>query len=80
MPDDILHRLQVPLPYNLAGMNIKELRDERREAADEIERLLAEVQFWRTTAWKAIENTDKALTIIELHKALKVELEKAITL
>ena len=43
------------------------------------EHLEAQVQFWRTTAWKAIENTDKALTIIELHKALKVELEKAIT-
>ena len=42
MPYDIIYRLQVPLPYNLAGMTIKELRDERREAADEIERLRAE--------------------------------------
>jgi hypothetical protein len=43
-----------------------------------VEHLEAQVEFWRSTAWKAIENTDKALTIIELHKALKVELEKAI--
>lgn len=41
------------------------------EAADEIERLRTEVEFWRTTAKRAIENTDKALAIIELQKAVQ---------
>jgi hypothetical protein len=49
------------------------------EAADEIERLRAEVEFWETTAQRAMENTDKALAVIELHKALKTELEKAVS-
>jgi hypothetical protein len=44
--DDIEYRLRVPLPYNLVGMTTKELGDERREAADEIERLRADRDRW----------------------------------
>ena len=43
----------------------------------EIERLRAELKFWQATAQQAMENTDKALAVIELHKAIKTELEKA---
>lgn len=39
MIDDIVTRLRVPLPWNLAGMTTKQLGDERRDAADEIESL-----------------------------------------
>ena len=39
MSEDILTRLQTPLPYNLVGLTTKDLGDERYEAADEIERL-----------------------------------------
>ena len=39
MSDDIVTRLRVPLPYNLLGLTTKDLGNERREAADEIERL-----------------------------------------
>jgi hypothetical protein len=42
--DDILWKLRIPLPYNLAGMTTTELGDERRKAADEIERLRKELQ------------------------------------
>jgi hypothetical protein len=41
--DDIVYRLRVPLPYNLAGITTTQLGNERREAADEIERLRGEV-------------------------------------
>jgi hypothetical protein len=36
-----------------------------------------QVRFWQATAQQAMENTDKALAVIELHKAIKAELEKA---
>ena len=43
----------------------------------QVNHLTAQVEFWRLTALRAMENTDKALAVIELHKALKTELEKA---
>jgi uncharacterized protein with PhoU and TrkA domain len=39
--------------------------------------LTAQVEFWRTTARTAMDNTDKALTVIELQKALQAEINKA---
>jgi uncharacterized protein with PhoU and TrkA domain len=45
----------------------------------QVNHLTAQVEFWRLTALRAMENTDKALAVIELHKALKTELEKAVS-
>jgi hypothetical protein len=39
--------------------------------------LQGQVRFWQATAEQAMQNTDKALAVIELHKALKDELQKA---
>jgi hypothetical protein len=39
--------------------------------------LEGQVRFWQATAQQAMDNTDKALAVIELHKAIKTELEKA---
>jgi hypothetical protein len=39
--------------------------------------LQGQVRFWQATAQQAMDNTDKALAVIELHKAIKTELEKA---
>lgn len=40
--DGIVTRLRIPLPYNLLGWTTTDLMNERREAADEIERLRME--------------------------------------
>lgn len=37
--NDILFRLRVPLPYELRGLTVQDLITERKDAADEIERL-----------------------------------------
>ncbi len=53
MTDDIVTRLRFPLPWQLKGMTTKQLGDERREAADEIERLRKEVlvlEQWKKLA------------------------------
>jgi hypothetical protein len=42
-----------------------------------VDNLQEQVRFWQATAQQAMENTDKALAVIELHKAIKAELEKA---
>lgn len=39
--NDILFRLRVPLPYELRGLTVQDLITERKDAADEIERLRA---------------------------------------
>jgi hypothetical protein len=39
--------------------------------------LEGQVRFWQATAQQAMDNTDKALAVIELHKAIKAELQKA---
>lgn len=54
MSDDIVTRLRTPLPYNLAGMTTTQLGDERREAADEIERLRRDVEFWEKRYWQLV--------------------------
>jgi hypothetical protein len=48
------------------------------DLVQQVNYLTAQLEFWRTTALRAIENTDKALAIIELHKALNVERQKGI--
>jgi uncharacterized protein with PhoU and TrkA domain len=42
-----------------------------------VNELQDQVRFWQATAQQAIENTDKALAVIELQKAIKAEIEKA---
>lgn len=76
--DDIVTRLRATERAIWDGDDAEERRAFIKMVADEIERLRAEVEFWRTTAQQAMDNTDKALAVIELHKALKNELEKAI--
>lgn len=48
--NDILWRLRIPLPYELRGLTVSDLMKERKDAADEIERLRAEVSRWRQLA------------------------------
>ena len=79
--DDIVTRLKNSEHVGSHGktqLNIAQLLL-NRAAVKEIERLRAELEFWRTTAQTAMDNTDKALAVIELHKALKTELEKAVS-
>lgn len=58
MSDDIVTRLRVPLPWNLAGMTTKQLGDERRDAADEIERL----REIHRSCWKQLVATQQKVS------------------
>jgi hypothetical protein len=53
------------------------MRDYISDLVMQVNDLQDQVRFWQATAQQAMENTDKALAVIELHKAIKVELEKA---
>lgn len=75
MNDDIVTRLRHIYSQKDVGVSLD--AEIFVQAADEIERLRAEVEFWHTTARRAMDNTDKALTIIELQKALQSEIDKA---
>ena len=56
--DDIVTRLRTPLPWMLKGMTTKQLGDERREAADEIEKLRKELSIYKDLyAREAVERT-----------------------
>lgn len=44
--NDILWLLRIPLPYELRGLTVQDLIHERKRAADEIERLRAELQSY----------------------------------
>jgi vacuolar-type H+-ATPase subunit D/Vma8 len=63
----------------LLEMRVGNMEEKMHAAANEIERLREEVKFWQATAETAMQNTDKALAVIELHKAIKTELEKAVS-
>ena len=63
--DDIVYQLRVPLPYNLAGMTTTQLGDERRKAADEIERLRADRDRFEAIAKQAIKTLEGAMAVIE---------------
>jgi hypothetical protein len=56
-------------------MDIGTMKDFLEDLMLKVEQLEAEVQFWRTTAQTAMDNTDKALAVIELHKAMKAVME-----
>ena len=53
------------------------MRDYISDLVMQVNELQDQVRFWQATAQQAMENTDKALAVIELHKAIKEELEKA---
>jgi hypothetical protein len=53
------------------------MRDYISDLVMQVNELQDQVRFWQATAQQAMENTDKALAVIELHKAIKIELEKA---
>ena len=53
------------------------MRDYIADLILQVNDLQGQVRFWQTTAQQAMDNTDKALAVIELHKAIKTELEKA---
>jgi hypothetical protein len=53
------------------------MRDYIADLILQVNDLQDQVRFWQATAQQAMENTDKALAVIELHKAIKTELEKA---
>jgi hypothetical protein len=53
------------------------MRDYIEDLMLQVNDLHDQVRFWQATAQQAMENTDKALAVIELHKAIKAELEKA---
>jgi hypothetical protein len=53
------------------------MRDYIADLILQVNDLQDQVRFWQATAQQAMENTDKALAVIELHKAIKAELEKA---
>ena len=59
-------------------MDAGTMKDYIDDLMQQVSYLTAQVEFWRTTALRAMENTDKALAVIELHKALKTELKKAV--
>jgi hypothetical protein len=67
--DDIVDRLRFPLPWQLKGMTTKQLGDERREAADEIERLRNEVKYLNQVADQL--EAQVAFWITEAHKKKK---------
>jgi uncharacterized protein with PhoU and TrkA domain len=56
---------------------LEDLLKERQSLTEQVSYLTAQVKFWRTTARTAMDNTDKALTVIELQKALQAEINKA---
>jgi len=56
-------------------MDAGTMKDFLEDLMQKVEQLEAEVQFWRTTAQTAMDNTDKALAVIELHKAMKAVME-----
>jgi hypothetical protein len=53
------------------------MRDYIADLILQVNDLQGQVRFWQATAEQAMHNTDKALAVIELHKAIKTELEKA---
>jgi hypothetical protein len=53
------------------------MRDYIADLILQVNDLQDQVRFWQATAQQAMDNTDKALAVIELHKAIKTELEKA---
>jgi hypothetical protein len=53
------------------------MRDYISDLILQINDLQGQVRFWQATAQQAMDNTDKALAVIELQKAIKTELEKA---
>jgi hypothetical protein len=53
------------------------MRDYISDLVMQVNDLQDQVRFWQATAQQAMENTDKALAVIELHKAIRAELEKA---
>jgi hypothetical protein len=53
------------------------MRDYIADLILQVNDLQGQVRFWQATAQQAMDNTDKALAVIELHKAIKTELEKA---
>jgi len=72
MTDDIVSQLRMPLPWNLAGMTTKQLGDERRDAADEIERLTADRDRWRSLAERAMDLLDEANKVLAtIQEAIK---------
>jgi len=58
-------------------MDNRTLRDYIADLILQVNDLQGQVRFWQATAQQAMDNTDKALAVIELHKAIKTELEKA---
>jgi len=52
------------------------MRDYIADLILQVNDLQGQVRFWQATAQQAMDNTDKALAVIELHKALKDELQK----
>jgi hypothetical protein len=57
-------------------MDAGTMKDYIDDLIQQVNWLTAQVEFWRTTARTAMDNTDKALTVIELQKALQIELDK----
>jgi hypothetical protein len=57
-------------------MDAGTMKDYIDDLIQQVNLLTAQVEFWRTTAKTAMENTNKALTVIELQKALQIELDK----
>jgi hypothetical protein len=53
------------------------MRDYISDLVMQVNDLQDQVRFWQATAQQAMDNTDKALAVIELHKAIKAELQKA---
>ncbi len=53
------------------------MRDYIADLILQVNDLQGQVRFWQATAQQAMDNTDKALAVIELHKSIKTELEKA---
>jgi len=56
---------------------LEDLLKERQSLTEQVSYMTAQVEFWRTTARTAMDNTEKALTVIELQKALQAEINKA---
>ena len=56
---------------------LEDLLKERQSLTEQVSYLTAQVEFCRTTARTAMDNTEKALTVIELQKALQAEINKA---
>jgi uncharacterized protein with PhoU and TrkA domain len=53
------------------------MRDYISDLVMQVNDLQDQVRFWQATAQQAMDNTDKALAVIELHKAIKDEIQKA---